>query len=72
MNVGLFYLRQLFFAKFDLKVHTDQGTQLQLNLLCSRDVDKGKQKARIIPNSGATSESPSLLSSQASHVQDKV
>ena len=25
VNVGLFYLRQLFFAKFDLKVHTDQG-----------------------------------------------
>lgn len=24
-NVGLFYLRQLFFAKFDMKVHTDQG-----------------------------------------------
>ncbi|KAG6856420.1 hypothetical protein H0H87_004639 [Tephrocybe sp. NHM501043] len=25
INVGLFYLRQLFFAKFDLKVHTEQG-----------------------------------------------
>ncbi|KAG6850281.1 hypothetical protein H0H93_015538 [Arthromyces matolae] len=25
VNVGLFYLRQVFFAKFDLKVHTDQG-----------------------------------------------
>ncbi|KAF8631796.1 hypothetical protein AX17_005011 [Amanita inopinata Kibby_2008] len=24
VNVGLFYLRQLFFAKFDLQVHTDQ------------------------------------------------
>jgi metallopeptidase MepB len=24
VNVGLFYLRQLFFAKFDIKVHTDQ------------------------------------------------
>lgn len=24
-NVGLFYLRQLFFARFDLKVHTDEG-----------------------------------------------
>lgn len=24
VNVGLFYLRQLFFAKFDYKVHTDQ------------------------------------------------
>jgi len=36
VNVGLFYLRQLFFAKFDLKVHTDQGsedyTQLWNNL----------------------------------------
>lgn len=28
VNVGLFYLRQLFFAKFDLKVHTDQGTYI--------------------------------------------
>ena len=25
MNVGLFYLRQVFYAKFDLKVHTDKG-----------------------------------------------
>ena len=25
VNVGLFYLRQLFFANFDLKVHTDKG-----------------------------------------------
>ncbi|KAF8809568.1 metallopeptidase MepB [Phlegmacium glaucopus] len=24
VNIGLFYLRQLFFARFDLKVHTDQ------------------------------------------------
>lgn len=30
VNVGLFYLRQLFFAKFDLKVHTDQGQKTQL------------------------------------------
>jgi Zn-dependent oligopeptidase len=29
VNVGLFYLRQLFFAKFDLKVHTDQGASLR-------------------------------------------
>ncbi|KAG6830705.1 hypothetical protein H0H92_015181 [Tricholoma furcatifolium] len=27
VNVGLFYLRQLFFAKFDLKVHTDQNAE---------------------------------------------
>lgn len=26
VNVGLFYLRQLFFAKFDMKVHTDKGS----------------------------------------------
>ena len=26
VNAGLFYLRQLFFAKFDIQVHTDQGT----------------------------------------------
>jgi len=25
VNVGLSYLRQLFFGKFDLKVHTDKG-----------------------------------------------
>ena len=25
VNIGLSELRQLFFAKFDLKVHTDQG-----------------------------------------------
>lgn len=25
VNVGLFYLRQMFFAKLDLKMHTDQG-----------------------------------------------
>lgn len=25
VNSGLFYLRQLFFASFDIKVHTDQG-----------------------------------------------
>ena len=28
VNVGLFYLRQIFFAKFDIKVHTDQGKVL--------------------------------------------
>ncbi|KAF8158338.1 metallopeptidase MepB [Crassisporium funariophilum] len=27
VNIGLFYLRQLFFAKFDLKVHTDQESE---------------------------------------------
>ncbi|GLB38470.1 putative peptidase family M3 [Lyophyllum shimeji] len=27
VNVGLFYLRQLFFAKFDLKVHTDKQSE---------------------------------------------
>lgn len=32
VNVGLFYLRQLFFAKFDLKVHTDQSVYLPSNL----------------------------------------
>jgi Zn-dependent oligopeptidase len=25
VNVGLFYLRQLFFANFDMKVHTDKS-----------------------------------------------
>lgn len=28
VNVGLFYLRQLFFAKFDLKVHVDNSQSL--------------------------------------------
>ncbi|KAJ6584908.1 hypothetical protein B0H19DRAFT_926190 [Mycena capillaripes] len=27
VNVGLFYLRQVFFAKFDIKVHTDQESE---------------------------------------------
>ena len=26
VNAGLFYLRQLFFATYDIKVHTDKGT----------------------------------------------
>ncbi len=30
VNVGLFYLRQLFFANFDIKVHTDKGPFLFL------------------------------------------
>lgn len=30
MNVGLFYLRQLFFANFDLQVHTDKGPFVRL------------------------------------------
>jgi hypothetical protein len=25
VNVGLYYLRQVFFAKFDLRVHVDKG-----------------------------------------------
>jgi len=35
VNVGLFYLRQLFFAKFDLKVHTDQVSEDYTQLWCS-------------------------------------
>ncbi|KAF8908911.1 metallopeptidase MepB [Gymnopilus junonius] len=35
VNVGLFYLRQLFFAKFDLKVHTDQTGEDYTHLWCS-------------------------------------
>lgn len=27
MNIGLFYLRQVFFAKFDIKVHTSTSTE---------------------------------------------
>ncbi|KAF9013473.1 hypothetical protein BDQ17DRAFT_1231331 [Cyathus striatus] len=37
VNVGLFYLRQVFFAKFDLKVHTDQGTADWANTTESAD-----------------------------------
>ena len=37
VNVGLFYLRQLFFAKFDLKVHTDQGNGLNPSIWIIRD-----------------------------------
>ncbi|KAF8895394.1 hypothetical protein BD779DRAFT_1660241 [Infundibulicybe gibba] len=32
VNVGLFYLRQLFFAKFDIKVHTDKDSADYTNL----------------------------------------
>ncbi|PPQ89666.1 hypothetical protein CVT25_013853 [Psilocybe cyanescens] len=35
VNIGLFYLRQLFFAKFDLKVHTDQTGEDYTHLWCS-------------------------------------
>ncbi|KAH9480466.1 Thimet oligopeptidase [Psilocybe cubensis] len=35
VNVGLFYLRQLFFAKFDLKVHTDQTADDYTRLWCN-------------------------------------
>ncbi|KAA1469830.1 metallopeptidase MepB [Dentipellis sp. KUC8613] len=45
VNVGLFYLRQLFFAKFDLKVHTDQDatdyTALWNNLRTAISLVKG-------------------------------
>lgn len=34
VNVGLFYLRQLFFAKFDIKVHTDQGKNFLISSRC--------------------------------------
>lgn len=33
VNVGLFYLRQLFFAKYDYKVHTDKGQSRNFSLL---------------------------------------
>jgi metallopeptidase MepB len=38
VNVGLFYLRQVFFAKFDIKVHTDQGTSDPRLLLSALNV----------------------------------
>lgn len=38
VNVGLFYLRQLFFAKFDYNVHTDPGP-LSLNSALKKIVD---------------------------------
>ncbi|TFK91138.1 metallopeptidase MepB [Polyporus arcularius HHB13444] len=46
VNVGLFYLRQLFFANFDLKVHTDQEsadyTELWNTMRESISLVKGK------------------------------
>ena len=39
VNVGLFYLRQLFFAKFDYKVHTDQGLFYLFSCSCSDALD---------------------------------
>ncbi|PIL22512.1 hypothetical protein GSI_15201 [Ganoderma sinense ZZ0214-1] len=46
VNVGLFYLRQLFFANFDLKVHTDQEaadyTELWNNMREEVSLVKGK------------------------------
>ena len=41
VNVGLFYLQQLFFAKFDLKVHTDKG-EPELVLCSSRPCSYGR------------------------------
>ncbi|KAL5492873.1 PRD1 [Sanghuangporus weigelae] len=52
MNVGLFYLRQLFFAKFDIKIHTDQQptdyTALWNNLRESVSLVKGSD----VPEAG--------------------
>ncbi|KAH8114574.1 Metalloprotease [Phellopilus nigrolimitatus] len=48
VNVGLFYLRQLFFAKFDIKVHTDKVpcdyTALWNDLRTSISLVKGSDK----------------------------
>ncbi|KAL5513671.1 PRD1 [Sanghuangporus vaninii] len=52
INVGLFYLRQLFFAKFDIKVHTDREptdyTALWNNLRESVSLVKGSD----VPEAG--------------------
>ena len=45
MNVGLFYLRQLFFAKFDLKVHTDKGKFTDHLIACSAQYGCGLEAA---------------------------
>ncbi|KAF7978500.1 hypothetical protein HWV62_45653 [Athelia sp. TMB] len=54
VNVGLFYLRQLFFAKFDMKVHTDKEaenyTEVWNSLRESISMVKGPIKA--IPAQG--------------------
>lgn len=39
VNVGLFYLRQIFFAKFDIKVHTDQGLCYISSYPTARDIE---------------------------------
>jgi Zn-dependent oligopeptidase len=36
VNVGLFYLRQLFFAWFDYRVHTDKGKLVGRQHLCEK------------------------------------
>ncbi|EJC99683.1 Metalloprotease [Fomitiporia mediterranea MF3/22] len=48
VNIGLYYLRQLFFAKFDIKVHTDQEptdyTALWNNLRTHISLVKGSKE----------------------------
>ena len=34
VNAGLFYLRQLFFGTFDVRVHTDKGIKIVVLCLC--------------------------------------
>jgi len=55
VNVGLFYLRQLFFAKFDIQVHTDKHatdyTTLWSNLRTSVSLVKGSD----VPEPGQAS-----------------
>jgi hypothetical protein len=59
VNVGLFYLRQLFFAKFDLKVHVDKGWMHVLLLSWTAGLHAIEQRRQIIPNSGMTCENQS-------------
>ncbi|KAF5338907.1 hypothetical protein D9611_008754 [Ephemerocybe angulata] len=54
VNVGLFYLRQLFFAKFDLKVHTDQEKEDYTSLWCNlREKVSLVKSKKLCPGQGS-------------------
>ena len=59
VNVGLTYLRQISFAKFDIKVHTDKGENINFplanNVPYPLIYNRFVQRRRIIQNYGMTS-----------------
>ena len=52
VNVGLFYLRQLFFASFDLKVHTDQDAADYTDLWNDMRENVSLVKGKLGPGEG--------------------